>query len=174
MKKIILILTVVFVNLASAVVFITPGPTVFRDGSGTRLSFETKYVKFDKLNLNGTIYGLRLGWQPTIKQNFDVKFGFFIDNGNIGDKTIIESGAYLAPAFTYYINNNFSYSIYAGIQAKETFIDNDDSAGFPIFGGIEFRYNHLGIGFEYSKASMTFETGDVDETTFSGNIIYKF
>jgi hypothetical protein len=103
MKKIFFIFTFVFVNLAYAFVTFTPSATAFSDGTGTKLSLEAKYVKFDELNLSGTIYGIKMGWQPIIKQNFDLKFGFFIDNGNIGDKTVTESGAYFALTFTYYI-----------------------------------------------------------------------
>jgi len=169
------VLSVVSASIASAFLIPTPSKKAFKSGSGMQLGIEVKNVKFDNTNIDGTIYGLKMGFEHTFKQSsFGIKWGFFADYGSINSVDVTEGGFFLAPKYNINISEKTNLNIYGGVQGKYVGLESSDGYGFVPYGGIELFYDNWSIAVEYSKGSITFESGDLDEETLSGSINYKF
>ncbi|WP_456488982.1 hypothetical protein [Caminibacter pacificus] len=173
-KKII-VLFVASVSISSAFLITTPSKKAFKSDSGMQIGVEIKNVKFDNTNIDGTIYGLKIGFEHSFGQsNFGIKWGFFADYGNINSVNVTEGGFFLAPKYNINISEKTNLSIYGGVQGKYVGLESSDGYGFVPYGGIELFYGKWSVAVEYSKGSITFESGDLDEETLSGSINYKF
>jgi hypothetical protein len=147
----------------------------FQNGSGTQIGLEIKNVDFDKTNINGTIYGLKIGFEHMFgKSNFGINWGFFADYGKIDDSTIAEGGMFLAPKYVFNFSEKTNLDIYAGIKGKYVGIESSEGYGFVPYGGIELSYNKWSIAVEYSTGTISFETADIDENAVSTSINYRF
>jgi len=171
----VLITSVLITSIASALPIPILSKKAFQNGSGVQIGLEAKNVKFDNTGINGTIYGLKIGFQTMFgKSNFGLNWGFFADYGNVKDNNIAEGGFFLAPKYNFNFSEKSTLSIYAGIQGKYVGIESSNGYGFLPYGGVELSYSNWSIAAEYSSGSITFEAGDIDEDTFSGSINYRF
>jgi hypothetical protein len=174
LKKVV-VLSVVSASMASAFLIPTPSKRAFKSGSGMQLGVEVKNVKFDNTDIDGTIYGLKMGFEHLFGQSgFGIKWGFFADYGSIDSVDVAEGGFFLAPKYNINISGKTNLSIYGGIQGKYVGLESSDGYGFVPYGGVELFYGKWSVAVEYSKGSITFESGDLDEKTLSGSINYKF
>jgi hypothetical protein len=173
-KKIV-VLSVASASIASAFLIPTPSKRAFKSGSGMQVGVEVKNVKFDNTNIDGTIYGLKMSFEHSFGQsNFGIKWGFFADYGSINSIDVVEGGFFLAPKYNIDISGKTNLNIYGGVQGKYVGLESSDGYGFVPYGGVELFYGNWSIVGEYSKGSITFESGDIDEETLSGSINYKF
>ena len=108
------------------------------------------------------------------QSNFGLNWGFFADYGNVEDYSVAEGGFFLAPKYNFNFLQKSILSIYAGIQGKYVGIESSDGYGFVPYGGLELSYGHWSIAAEYSTGTVSFDSGDIDEDTFSGSINYRF
>ena len=147
----------------------------FKSNSGMQLDAEAKNVKFDNIGIDGTVYGLKIGFQTMFgKSNFGLNWGFFADDGSINSINVTESGVFLAPKYNINISGKTNLSVYAGVQGKYVGLESADGYGSLPYGGVELSYGNWSIAAEYATGTITFEAGDINEDTFSGSINYKF
>lgn len=171
----VLITTILITSIASALPLPILSKKAFQNGSGVQVGLEAKHVNFDNADIDGTIYGLKIGFQTMFGQsNFGLNWGFFADYGNVKDYSVAEGGFFLAPKYNFNFSQKSILSIYAGIQGKYVGIESSDGYGFVPYGGLELSYGHWSIAAEYSTGTISFESGDIDEDTFSGSINYRF
>lgn len=171
----VLITSMLIASIASALPLPILSKKAFQPASGVQIGLEAKHINFDKTDIDGTIYGLKIGFQTMFrKSNFGLNWGFFADYGNVKDNNIAEGGFFLAPKYNFNFTEKSTLSIYAGIQGEYVGIESSDGYGFVPYGGLELFYGHWSIAAEYSTGIISFESGDIDEDTLSGSINYRF
>lgn len=171
----VLITSAIVTSIASAFPLPILSKKAFQNNSGVQIGIEAKHVNFDNTNINGTVYGLKIGFQTAFGQShFGINWGFFTDYGSINSINVAEGGMFLAPKYNINISGKTNLSVYAGIQGKYVGIESNDGYGFVPYGGLELSYGHWSVAAEYSSGTITFKSGDIDEDTFSGSINYKF
>ena len=171
----VLITSVLITSIASALPIPILSKKAFQNDSGVQIGLEAKNVKFDNIGIDGTVYGLKIGFQTMFgKSNFGLNWGFFADYGSINSINVAERGVFLAPKYNINISGKTNLSVYAGVQGKYVGLESADGYGFLPYGGVELSYDNWSIAAEYATGTITFETGDIDEDTFSGSINYRF
>jgi len=170
-----LIVSALAINLASAFALPVLSHNALKKNSGVQIGLEAKHVKFDNTNIDGTVYGLKLGFQTMFGQsNFGLNWGFFADYGSINSINVAEGGVFIAPKYNFNLSKKSILTIYGGVQAKYVGLENSDGYGFVPYGGLEISYGYWSLAAEYSSGSITFKSGDLDESTVSGSINYRF
>ena len=171
----VLITSMLIASITSALPLPILSKKAFQNGSGVQIGLEAKNVKFDNTKIDGTVYGLKIGFQHMFgKSDFGLNWGFFADYGSVNSINVAEGGIFLAPKYNINISEKTNLSVYAGVQGKYVGIESSNGYGFVPYGGLELSYGHWSIAAEYSSGAISFESGDIDEDAFSGSINYRF
>ena len=88
--------------------------------------------------------------------------------------TLQKAMYFLALKYNINIPEKTNLSVYASGQGEYVGLESADGYEFLPYGGVELSYGNWSIAVEYTTGTITFETRDIDEDTFSGSINYRF